>query len=218
MALKAVYANGKVVTGRTHGEAFNKLPDEEKLGNDFVIGDWCDLTGKFVGDDGFFFTKKVLMIRHGQPACSYMEDEDPPLSREGEIQVEKLGLYLSAGFEFDQRWEGFAIISSPLRRCIQTMEILQKVLGLPSKVDSDLVDSFEKETPEALCDRIMGLMERLPQNSILISHCNFIQHVAECIDANHPGFAGIPPASMTLIDHKDVVYLGKGLPTDETVC
>ncbi len=201
-ALKAVYTKGKVVTGVTHGDAFSKLASEDKSGNDFLIGNWCPMTGKFTGDGGFFFTKKILLIRHGSPENETLTESDPGLSTLGEQAVEQLSQQLI------DEWEGCQSFSSPFRRCCETMDILDKALHFQQmSVDSNLVDLYEGETSEKITDRITEVLEILPIKTIIISHCALIQNIVKYIGADCP--PSIPHASSTLIDHNQVIYAGR---------
>lgn len=210
-SLKAVYACGKVVTGITHGDAFSKLSEEEKAGNDFVIGNWCSHTGRFTGDDHFFFTKKILLIRHGTPACTYDIDPDPGLSDLGRIEVDQLGENLH-----HHDYTDYIMYSSPMRRCMETGEILQPFFGMEVILDPDLVETYQGESQDEICNRIEGIVERLPEKTIIISHCTLIQNVAQCIGSII--LSEILPASLTFIDHQKITYFGKEIPDDETFC
>jgi phosphohistidine phosphatase SixA len=200
--LKAVYAKGKVVTGVTHGDAFSKLTEEEKKGQDFVIGDWCPDTGLFEGDGKLFFTKKVLLIRHAEPRfINYTEDFG--LSDRGMTQAKLLGSWLA-----EDGWGNVDIFTSPAKRCQLTAGILNLFLlydGNGVTVDPRLAEGCTSQ------DNIIQVLENLPQKSIIISHSPFIQAVVLLLSSVF-GNGEIPLASMTLIDNENVVYLGKGIP------
>jgi phosphohistidine phosphatase SixA len=202
---KAVYVRGNLVIGVSHGEAFSKLPPELKQGNDFLIGNWDEETGRFTDDDGFFFTKKILMIRHGDPECSYDINPDPGLSWHGKLAVTRAAIEVF----HDDSWSQYKLFSSPLRRCLETKQILQKFLNLSETISEDLIDKGANESRQEFNHRIIRFLETLPPKSLLISHCPFIENVAQLICGFCPNRRIIPPASMTLIDDNKLVYFAK---------
>ncbi len=194
--LKAVYVNGHLVTGITHADAFSKLPEEHRVGNDFLIGLWCPSTGKFSGDGKFFFTKKLLLVRHGEPV-SYDYDQDPGLSGKGVAQV------LNVKAIIRSEWKDCAVYSSPARRCRQTAYTFRREVIVDQRLDGDHC------SPED----VLEVMEDLPDKSVVVSHAPFIETVARLV-GNESG--DVPLGSMTLIDHQDVVYFGKEVVSETT--
>src|ERR1051325_3240541 len=99
---------------------------------------------------------EVLLIRHAEPACNDISNEDPLLSCTGLEQAERLGERLSSLW-FD------AIYSAPERRAQQTARLL-----------SDATDS-EVATVEAL--REIEYMPAAPQPWALVSpNCSAGHH------------------------------------------
>lgn len=208
---KAVYVSGRVVVGVTHGDAFSKLPPEAKAGNEFVIGDWCAATGKFTDGDRVFFTKKTLLVRHGKPLDVLWGN--PGLSEEGKAQVETLGTYLAS----EGIWGGCRVFCSPRRRCIETAKVLAVALGIRASTEVRLRERSGNEGTSEYRGRIIEMLGDIPQESILVSHCTFISDVAQLIGGTSCSENDFPTASMTLIDHDRLEYLGKGIPKDEEI-
>ena len=74
---------------------------------------------------------ELLLIRHAEPACSDLSNEDPLLSCTGLEQSERLGERLSSlWFE--------AIYAAPERRCLQTARILSEATDREAVIDGDL--------------------------------------------------------------------------------
>ena len=63
MQYPALFANGKVVTGNNHGDAFSKLnvlEQEGSITSGFIDSD----LNKFVSDDQEIYLKEILLLRH----------------------------------------------------------------------------------------------------------------------------------------------------------
>jgi len=78
---------------------------------------------------------RLLLARHGLTVANqqhrYIGVSDPPLSDEGLAQAEALAVRLA--------WEGLtALYSSPLRRALQTAEVIARACGLKAQVEPDL--------------------------------------------------------------------------------
>jgi phosphohistidine phosphatase SixA len=230
---KAIYVDGKIVTGRHHGEAFSFLSEAEKNSNTLLSGFWDPQSGRFISDCGEFYTKRIFLIRHSNPACGYDQDIDPPLCEEG---VERA--WATAHFLNSQNLEEYEGFTSPFRRCLETAHIIAALTGLAFVVDPCLVEPmlettfvenhaedfpsfrwetnrsfrFYNEDPNSYAHRISERGRSFPKKSVAISHCSFIADMAELLSGND-GLAqrrvALAPASLTYIDNNEVVHYGK---------
>jgi hypothetical protein len=125
MYAKAIYVDGRIVTGRHHGEAFGMLSDKEKCSDTLLSGFYDESTGRFFYDDQSFYTKSIYLVRHSRPSKGYDEDQDPDLSQEGVEKAHKLATFLmDAGLK---DYEGY---TSPYLRCLITADIIARMTGI----------------------------------------------------------------------------------------
>jgi hypothetical protein len=115
--IAALYADGKVVTGNHHGDAFRKLSLEEQEGQ-ITSGFLDPITGKFISDEGEFFAKNLILIRHAH-ACDYF---DPGISGLGYSQCERMVNFLRDTFDLHD-YQGFASC------CNRTRETAEFIFG-----------------------------------------------------------------------------------------
>ena len=216
--IAALYANGKVVTGGHHGEAFCKLTLDEQEGeitSGFVDPD----TGKFVSDDIEFYAKNLILIRHAH-ACDYF---DPGLSGLGYSQCEKVVNFLRDTQNL-QSYMGFA---SCCNRTRETAEFIFGRLGIHCEIRSDFCDQRNWdlpcwraanqwfESPYSFIERLKYILHTLPQNSIIISHCNFVANMAQLASGVEditevPEWKNsIPHCSVTCIMNHRIDCIGK---------
>ncbi|GAB3589781.1 Phosphoserine phosphatase 1 [Corynebacterium faecale] len=82
---------------------------------------------------------RLLLLRHGQTAMSaarqYSGRSNPELSELGQQQVEAAAIALAERGGID------AIVSSPLRRCVQTAEAVARRVGLEVRIIDDLIET-----------------------------------------------------------------------------
>src|SRR5690625_4728642 len=82
---------------------------------------------------------RVLLARHGQTALSvdrrYSGQGDPELTPLGVRQAESTARRLAAVPHLS------AVVSSPLRRCLGTAELVAEAAGVPLRVDHDLIET-----------------------------------------------------------------------------
>jgi len=68
----------------------------------------------------------IYLVRHGEAAASWAEDADPGLSATGQLQAQQVASTLARSVAGD-----WLLISSPLRRALETAEPLARRTGLP---------------------------------------------------------------------------------------
>ncbi|MBU6217164.1 MAG: histidine phosphatase family protein, partial [Acidobacteria bacterium] len=94
----------------------------------------------------------MFLVRHA--SAGVRDDRDPhdhdrPLDPTGHLQADKLADWL--------RHETVtAVVSSPYRRCVQTVEPLAKQLGLEVVVDDRLAEGTDVATAWALVTELAG--------------------------------------------------------------
>lgn len=168
----AIYAqDGKVATGRHHGDAFSKLSVQEQEGK-LTSGFLNPKTGKFItNDDSQFYLKKIILIRHAMPG----EGDDPGLSDIGRSQCKRVADFLMARFHLPD-YEAF---SSPVRRCRETMQEIFGGMDLKLNVGALFSKRHDDEPVCEFLQRIRHVLDILPEKSIIISHCDFIVDVSQ---------------------------------------
>jgi len=73
---------------------------------------------------------RVYMIRHGKPEATWGEhaaDPDPGLDAQGRVQAAEAAAWLKA---LEPHRRPVRIVTSPLRRCVETAEPFAQVMGL----------------------------------------------------------------------------------------
>ena len=78
---------------------------------------------------------KIYIIRHGEAAKSWEVDRDPELSLKGREQAQNISDILA-----QEDLNDFQIISSPLRRAIETAEPISKKLKKEVKIDESFIE------------------------------------------------------------------------------
>jgi broad specificity phosphatase PhoE len=113
---------------------------------------------------------QVLLVRHAQAASRSDwdgEDEDRPLTREGRRQAEALAEKLSA---FGPR----RLLSSPARRCLETLAPLTKETALEVEEASELAEGAD---PKAA----LRLLRSSPSPSVAVSHGDLIPGILRLV-------------------------------------
>lgn len=151
----ALYANGKVVTGVTHGHAFSCLTASEK--DTCVSGRYDELKKKFVcEDDRFFYMKDITFVRHAHANGDY-------LTVRGIKQITTSVKHM-AGF-----WEPNAfVLSSPAKRCQHTASLIQTYFGCSGYVEDNLAENVSDE-------QILACLDAMPSPVIAVTHSDFIR-------------------------------------------
>jgi len=199
--IAALYTHGRCVTGRHHGEAFEKLSDRER--DDQLLSGFLDTaTGKFVTDGIYFYLKHLLLIRHGD--CE--DGTDPPINSAGAEHLRHLGECLS---HLDLA--GYLCFTSPLRRCRQSAAILSSQAHMHFSVEDDIREWEDGEPLEDFRQRIVHVIEHLPSKALLITHCDFILHLAYIATGESLHFENrsVPNASVTVIHDDKVLCVGQ---------
>lgn len=168
--IAALFTNGKLVTGYNHGDAYSKLSDQEKNTN-ISSGFYDEKTLKFISDQDEFYFKEIILIRHGE--C-YSQDFNAEISEKGRSQAQK-----TATFLFNYGVNDFNCLCSPFSRCYETAEIISKICKIKIKKDLNLSLKTIEETENQFLQRIHGVLDILPQKTILISHCDFIKKMIQ---------------------------------------
>jgi len=83
-------------------------------------------------------TTRIVLIRHGQTVWNrenrFRGQLDPELDETGLLQAQATGRYVAA------RWPVAAVYSSPLRRALQTAEVVAQAQGLVAQPFQGLLD------------------------------------------------------------------------------
>lgn len=75
---------------------------------------------------------RLVLVRHGEAAAGFASDVDPGLSDAGRLQAEQMAESVAADFD------PVPILVSPLRRCRETAEPLERRWGVTATVDPDV--------------------------------------------------------------------------------
>jgi broad specificity phosphatase PhoE len=229
----ALYIRGRIVIGNSHCAAFEQLSSDER--HDSISSGVFDTeTGEFQGyvEEEHFYEKEILLMRHASVADDSI---DPGISQDGVSQVKSVIPYLQ---KLDL--SKFTCKCSPMLRCLETADIIQKILNIKFSVDPSLVEpppylKYEEEfyIPARVVDfpqylwpetngwvinnhdfvgRVADVLRHLPKRSIIISHGGFVSSMVKlalCEDTMLR--CGIPTASLTHIQNREVRCLGKVL-------
>lgn len=202
--VKALYLDGKVVKGISHGHAFAELSKEEKKKIDNIISGFLDEeTGQFIDPDHDlkFYTKQLILIRHGhinQDPSSL----DPDLSENGINEVKRITYFLQKRMNLQNV---FASVS-PALRCKHTAQIIADHTRINFRISKEIIEECDN-THSEFFTRLKKMLDILPSKSLLITHHDVIEamiRLATGVDA----VAHIPTASVTLISKKQAICLG----------
>jgi len=185
----AIFANGKIVTGANHGEAFGKLDDKEKS-QPVQSGFYNSYKLKFTDEQQAIYFKKVLMIRHA-------EHKNKKMTEDGLNQIKK-----TANFVSTLNLGEYETLCSPLSRCIETAKIIFSHFN----IDCNLVEQNVWESPDIFIKRIRFVLDYLPRKSVIISHCDFIEIMAKL---NHINISQIPCGSVTYIKNSHPIWIAR---------
>ena len=226
-------ADGKVVTGHHHGEAFEKLTIEEQ-NSDLKSGFIDQHSGKFFGDDFQYYLKTIILVRHGDCQNDHYDGE---LNENGIAQVQRTADFIANHINL----ENFHAFTSPYRRCLQTSQILSNTLDLNFKVDCNFREKinqqeqvhsqsikykqrfswpptilswvFGEEEPTDFMSRIDTVLDDLPSKSIIVSHSDFILNLIQSSIGNDlltskEWHNTLPGGSLSFIENHKIVYVG----------
>ena len=198
--IPALYASGKLVTGCCHGEAYGKLSESEKDQN-IQSGFIDEHKLKFIADDGEFYLKKIILMRHGDSEGK----SESSITEKGRSQVK-----MAAAFFATINLKGYKGFCSPLIRCVDTAKLLSDYCRIQFNVNDDLIKQFDDEDCECFVNRVGKVLDALPEKSLLISHCDFIKvmtQLAGGVDVNLPDI--IPNCSTTFIENHKVLWIAR---------
>jgi len=199
---KALYVNGKIVTGPTHGHAFAELTEEEKENIDKIVSGFFDSkTGQFIDPDNDieFYVKKIILIRHGNVDA---DNQNPTLSREGINEVKKTTYFLQKNIDLTNA-QAFV---SPYLRCCQTAQIIADHVRIQFKISQEIREESNESSSDFFL-RLKRNLEKLPAKSLIISHSDVIEAIIR-LSTGVTNSIEIPTASVTLINKKQPVCLG----------
>jgi hypothetical protein len=150
----ALFANGKVVCGLSHGHAASCLTEEEK---DKALSGWYDAARKkFVYDDRLLYMKEIVLVRHAH-AC---QDH---LTRKGISQITSSLKAMASFYK-----PGLEIRCGPSERCEHTAWFLSTHFCVPASVDDNLGEPVTDE-------KVVEALDSLPDCAIAITHSDFIR-------------------------------------------
>lgn len=138
------------------------------------------------------------MIRHAKY-------EQEHVTKEGYEQIKKLIAFLNS---MKIKEENFAVLHSPKIRCQETANEIKKECQVEIKLEQQVDEIKPEEQFDEFKNRIKTCMQTLPKNSIIISHCDFIQVALQLIQG-HEHFVDIPNCSATLIINQKIIFCAK---------
>lgn len=216
--LPALFANGRIVVGTNHGDAFSKLDahEQENVSSGFVDPN----NHKWISENEEFFLKELILIRHAHTGDWF----DPGISGLGYSQCDQLADFVRRAFDF-QQFKGF---TSCCNRTRETAERIFGRLGLGYEVHPNFCDQRNwklpcnraadhwNESPYSFLERLHQILEFLPAKCIIVSHCNFIVNMSQMcmgLDADitaAPQWKGrIPHCSVTYVKYNQLVFVGE---------
>ena len=199
--IAALYTHRRCVTGRHHGEAYEKLSDQER--NNSISGFLDVKTGKFVSDETNFYLKQLVLIRHGAYGA---KGTDPPINSEGVKAICRIGERLA-----QLNLSGYLCYTSPMLRCRQTAAILAAKSHLHFIINEDIREWEDGESMECFRNRVTVVLDRLPPKALLVTHCDFILHSAYIStgESLHVENRVVPVGSVTVIHDDKILCIGQ---------
>jgi broad specificity phosphatase PhoE len=197
--IAALYTSGKLVTGCCHGEAFGKLSQKEQ--DSHIHSGFLDPQKlKFISDDCEFYLKQIILMRHGDSEGK----QESGITERGRSQVK-----MAAAFFASMDLNGYTGFCSPLRRCVETASLLEDYCHIHFSIDKALIKQDDDEENETFIHRVGHVLDKLPEKSLLISHCDFIKVMAQLAvnDVELPDV--IPNCSTTFIDNHRVIWIAR---------
>lgn len=235
MRVAALYIRGRIVVGRCHLDAFEQLSEEEKCAQDISSGFLNEETGEFSGYEAkeHFFNKKIMLMRHGK---SHQDDLDPALCDQGIEEIHSLVQQLNhfdltdfVGYtspllrclmtaEIVAKATGLRFSVHP--RLMENPYSLEpeEVLYIESRRHQfpnyewpvERGWDLKHETKSEFRERTLGVLKTLPSKAILVSHRGVVLNMAKLALCDEKVMQhGIPTASLTYIDNREVKCLGK---------
>jgi 8-oxo-dGTP diphosphatase len=114
-------------------------------------------------------SKILILLRH---AHRNVEDhrEDNGLSEKGLRQA--LALQSSLGERLQKLGQPIELISSPKKRCVETISALSQLLSVPVKIEEGLIERQKDEDSKAFETRIRLVGELLAQKENIVVACS----------------------------------------------
>lgn len=197
--IAALYAEGRVVTGFNHGDAFSKLSEAEQDGS--VESGFLDPdTGRFFTEEYDLYLKKIFLIRHAQAESQHFHAN---LTEIGQQQAESCAKFL-----LSMNLKDYHCLCSPYDRCIQTAQIINLITSCPVECNPDLACQTEQENDEEFSKRIEKVLCEIPAQCILVSHCDFIlRFIKEAIGEEfmEEYKNGVPNAGIMSIEARRII-------------
>lgn len=218
--IAALFTGGKVVTGGNHGEAFCKLTRLEREGS--INSGFLDpQTGRFITeDDHQFYIKRIVLLRHAEACdfcyqcprktCKYKHSSNPTISEFGRLQCEKAANFIIRTLPY-HKYVGFCC---DCKRVYATASSVFGQIGLPLQISNRFCDPFPGESVDAFTARIQEVIESLPENSIIVSHSDFVVNIAQVamgtdITKCEQWKNKIPNCSITYIENHHPIWIGE---------
>ena len=156
----AVFANGRVICGPTHGHAASCLTEAEK---DAALSGWYDeARKKFIYDNKFFYMKEIVLIRHAHA----LQDH---LTVKGISQITSSLKAMSSFFK-----PGLAVFSGTSERCEHTAFFLSTHFCVQAFTDENLGEPVSDA-------KVVAALDALPDCAIAVTHSEFIRRAVGMI-------------------------------------
>lgn len=156
----ALFSNGRVVCGQTHGHAASCLTEAEK---DQALSGWYDeAKKKFVYEDRVFYMKEIILIRHAHANNDH-------LTVKGIRQIISSLQSISSFYR-----PGLQIYSGPSERCEHTAYFLSTKLSVQGKVDDNLGEPVTDE-------KVIAALDAFPDQVMAVTHSDFIRKAVAMI-------------------------------------
>ena len=112
----------------------------------------------------------IRLVRHAKAGSRHNfagPDDDRPLTKKGLVQAAGLGEVLAPKHPT-------RLLSSPLLRCVETLQPLADAVGLAVEIDARLAEGSSYGA-------VLDLIEQLPEGSVLCSHGDVIPAVIDLL-------------------------------------
>ena len=112
----------------------------------------------------------IRLVRHGKAGSRHNfagPDDDRPLTKKGLVQAAGIAEVLAS--QHPTR-----LLSSPLLRCVETLQPLAEAVGLPVEIDTRLAEGSSYSA-------VLDLIEQLPEGAVLCSHGDVIPAVIDAL-------------------------------------
>lgn len=235
MRRPALYIRGRIVVGNSHMAALNQIASED-LDYDSISSGWIDTeTGEFHGydEEEHFYQKELLLMRHAEPSD---DGPDPGITEDGIRQVYKLLPYFEKidiqnftckcspmlrclqTAQIIQEYTGARFCIDPY--LLEPPPFLEH--GDQYYIPARCHEFPQYEWPyqdgwvikwingQDFLHHVGNVLRFLPQKCIIISHSSFVINMARLALCEKTILKnGIPAASLTHIENREIRCLGK---------